>query len=1797
MFAKGKSKIIFVLILTILLVMGMGMNVQQSEGSLPKYAKKSADFYWMHAHGKVNFTAISLGYDIINYTWHFGDGNISYGEKATHQYSDGNYTIMLTMRTGNGSTIVVSRYLNMLGGGPEVDFYWSPETPTTQDTVYFFDNSTDPDKDIYNWTWVFGDGRIAYGKNVTHRFSDDGTYNVTLVVRDHSSGGNSITKQIIVLNVPPIPDFYWTREKKKIRFLDYSKDNDGQVVNWTWDFGDGNISYEQNPLHDYPLNRSYMVKLKIRDNDGEKNETVKVIDITNPLPTAHFSWSPQNPTILDIIYFTDLSSDDGEIVNWTWDFGDGNKSYKRNPVHQYSIKKTYKVNLTVIDDDHGFSFVSKEINVVNAPPVANFSWDPQYPTPGDVINFTDLSNDPDGSIVNWTWDFGDGNISYTQNTTHAYAVNGTYKVNLTVKDNDGKAAWKEEDTFIVAGLYVDDDAPQEWYDEKHVRTVQEGIINATAYAFICVLEGTYRENVIVDKTVCLTAKNATVDASATGNAFFLTEGGIEMSGFFIRNASNAAGIEIQSDTNTIRDCSIADNKIGIYLNGGGNNVIFQNKIEGCGESILINNSHENFINKTTFDESTSGITIREGSMNDISNNTLLDLTLYAVGIEKGIGNKISHNLIKFNPYGIRIFSNAECSIIENIFIQNGHAIYLLADEFIIERNEFINNDIGIYTFGNAIEVKECTFSDRIHGIKVENVADVYIHNCAFSAASTAILIQSCIDTNISHSTFNGHDIGIQLVFTENAEIFNCSSWENEKEVEIKNSTVKIHKCLLHNNSYGLPIINSSFSITNSSFNDNTHGISGEKSNVYINNTSIRGSEKGIRVLSSQIFVNNTTFKDNTYGMDTENSTIGKCMLSQFERNEYGIYLLNSSSISVTNCSFSNNSYGIYGKNCESITYIDDTFLFNGKGIAMANSNACSFIRQSTNTNTYGMELTECTNFQLKENKIEENDFGVRISKSPHNTLLNNQFNENTYNFDMEGLSASDFYENIDTSNTINGEPIYYLVNKSNLSLTEPIGYLGMINCTNVTVKNTTISNNGEGLLIIESDDVSIEKSTFHDNLEGSILLSSSDINFSKASVYNNLNDGILFQSAYDVSIVGCTIYKNGQRGINIYSLGGTDGGFSISENEIRENWLGINIENTAGNVIVNNTIENNEKGALRLFRASTNDIGRNNFTTNGYGMDIRESPDNNISHNYLYDNENGMYVENSDASIKNSSFEGCDVGIFSDLSAIHMEYCRFYNNSKGILNFNSSLQISNSSFLNNTRGGEFISTNFTLSHSTISGNMYGIISYECTEGTITNCSGSGFFDNDYALFLNHSKNLDISRCDVFNNTIGIYLINSSNNEVNDCKIFNSTSGIVLINATTNKISQCLLHHNSYGAKIESNESIFFNNSFWRNEYGIWIDGGIHNTIYHNNFAYNTKNAYDNANNTWDNGYPSGGNYWSDYAGGDKFEGILQNTSGSDGIGDIPYNIGGKSKDGYPLMNMSKGAATIPNRPPVASFVPYPGKPFSLENVLFTDTSTDQNGKMDINAWKWDFGDGNNSTEQNPEHAYAHSGAYNVTLTVTDSYKENATITIRIEVKNVPPTANFSWSPHSPSTWESVQFTDTSSDIDGSIVNYTWDFGDGSSSKNKNTSYTYHDNGVYIVKLTVTDNNNATAEKTQKIFVENTLPTADFYWIADELVVGENINFTDNSNDEDGNIVSWHWEFGDGKASNERHPVHSYEEKGKHTITLTIKDDDGGEAKVTRTIEIEAKKTPGFELIILLLAALLIFTKREIIFKK
>jgi len=187
---------------------------------------------------------------------------------------------------------------------------------------------------------------------------------------------------------------------------------------------------------------------------------------------------------------------------------------------------------------------------------------------------------------------------------------------------------------------------------------------------------------------------------------------------------------------------------------------------------------------------------------------------------------------------------------------------------------------------------------------------------------------------------------------------------------------------------------------------------------------------------------------------------------------------------------------------------------------------------------------------------------------------------------------------------------------------------------------------------------------------------------------------------------------------------------------------------------------------------------------------------------------------------------------------------------------------------------------------------------------------------------------------------------------------------------------------------------------------------------------------------------------------------------------------------------------------------------------------------------------------------------------------------------------------------SVSFNGSgSSDSDGSIISYAWDFGDGDSSIGSVVSHTYSTAGAYTASLTVTDNDGATDTDTVLVTIsESSTPppstnkTPKAVAGSDiKVKVGEQVHFDGSgSSDPDGTITSYSWDFGDSRDSNEKEPLHSYATPGVYKVTLVVTDNNGGTDNdvIYVTVEQESslpiKGVPGFEVPGVLGAAALVY---------
>ena len=161
----------------------------------------------------------------------------------------------------------------------------------------------------------------------------------------------------------------------------------------------------------------------------------------------------------------------------------------------------------------------------------------------------------------------------------------------------------------------------------------------------------------------------------------------------------------------------------------------------------------------------------------------------------------------------------------------------------------------------------------------------------------------------------------------------------------------------------------------------------------------------------------------------------------------------------------------------------------------------------------------------------------------------------------------------------------------------------------------------------------------------------------------------------------------------------------------------------------------------------------------------------------------------------------------------------------------------------------------------------------------------------------------------------VAVINSTNISVKNLILENNIQGILLAYTSSSQTVNCTIKNNLNAFYLhESHDNDLFLNNITNNDYGIWLKDSSDNKIYHNNFINSTQQVETHhSRNIWDNGYPSGGNYWSDYTGIDYYGGPNQNETGSDGIGDTPYVIDASNRDTYPFMNESGWEALTPEQ--------------------------------------------------------------------------------------------------------------------------------------------------------------------------------------------------------------------------------------------------------------------------------------------
>lgn len=507
---------------------------------------------------------------------------------------------------------------------------------------------------------------------------------------------------------------------------------------------------------------------------------------------------------------------------------------------------------------------------------------------------------------------------------------------------------------------------------------------------------------------------------------------------------------------------------------------------------------------------------------------------------------------------------------------------------------------------------------------------------------------------------------------------------------------------------------------------------------------------------------------------------------------------------------------------------------------------------------YGLAFHFSSQNKIINNSIVDNVYGVELFFSQANILKNNRISNNSYNFGVIGESLLDFTHDIDTSNTINDMPIYYLVDERNKQVSNEAGLVVAVNSTNITVANLTLKNNLQGVLFAYTNNSKIENLNL-DSHEWGILV--------VKSFNNTMSNNTISDSKY---------------GIDLWISGNN----TLSQNQIISSNDGIYAWRSKENTIINNTVSGNTGKGLWLDQSRLNEVAQNTISQNLDGIVLAWCEKNVLRGNFLNENIRnlGVYGYSLENFLMEIDFSNtingnpvyyltnrknmllkapeCPAGYIGLINCTGLEIkdLNLTHNGQGILvAYATNTSLENLQARNNDEGIVLISSDgITIKNSSLKGNNYGVI--------MQNCSNVSVITNDFdSTFI-----------------FGIKMQNSTHNFIDGNNITGSFGGISLEFSASNIVSENRVEDNSIGISIRGLSDP--------------------NKIYHNNFIRNKVQAKIwVSTNAWDNGYPSGGNYWSDYRDTDSFSGVDQNITGSDGIGDSPYIIDDLNKDKYPLM--------------------------------------------------------------------------------------------------------------------------------------------------------------------------------------------------------------------------------------------------------------------------------------------------------
>ncbi len=435
----------------------------------------------------------SSGFNITGYNWLFDDNTTVSTVNATKRFAtDGPHDVRYRIIADNGCIDDSIRTVTILPQ-PAARFGAAPSI-CNGDSVRLTDTSSVAGGTITSWQWHFGDGQTSVRNNGNpfyHTYANAGNYEIWLIVTGSNGCKSDTLKRTVTVRQRPGAKFGYSGDVclgQIIRFSDSSATTAGSIVQWLWDYGDGNnvVRTDNTPFnYTYTAVGSYVASLVTVSSNGCKSDSFKINVAISNKPPADFTFTGR-PCTDSAWQFVSATTFNGSVPSaWFWEYGDG-QTQVLNSTHTAS--HIYAVPAANIRVRHAVTYggcpsdtVVHSIPLIYNNPSAGFTVSDLTVCAGDMI---DITGNGSADITVWNWNFGNGTSNSPLPLKRAYTNAGSYIITLNVSNAGGCRAVIPSQTINVAPVPDLNAGPDLYLKPGEAKPIAATITNATAYSFL-----------------------------------------------------------------------------------------------------------------------------------------------------------------------------------------------------------------------------------------------------------------------------------------------------------------------------------------------------------------------------------------------------------------------------------------------------------------------------------------------------------------------------------------------------------------------------------------------------------------------------------------------------------------------------------------------------------------------------------------------------------------------------------------------------------------------------------------------------------------------------------------------------------------------------------------------------------------------------------------------------------------------------------------------------------------------------------------------------------------------------------------------------------------------------------------------------------------------------------------------------------------------------------------------------------------------------------------------------------------